>query len=779
MFTLRDYQPPLVCATVEHMNEGGAPCLVSPTGSGKTVMLAEITRLYREWGYQVILAAHRNEIIKQLAASCRKHCNEPVGFYTAKRMTEDRGIMVTMMPTLARRREAVSTFRGRVLLLDECFPAGTLVDGRPIEDVCVGDCVTAWDGRRLQKRKVTGLHRNPAPPLMVRLRTTAGTEITCTAGHPVWADDDWRPAIALEPGMAMMQLTATPTTDAFSQLLRHVRSAGPRHQGMQGAGTEEGMGLLQQRMLLSLPSMEQLYYDGGNQPQARFRQNDCLQSNETRRSQAKGITTLERDWPSAAHSRREWQAGDSGGSVDGSIIGLGNAGYCQNWLCSIAGSEVPDSLQNRRWPYEPQDCRRDRWPLALRDRATGARQKENSFSAVTWLESIEILERTSDRRSHELCPDGFVYNLEVEQDHCYFANGVLVHNCHHIQAKTYQEIIVAMQPAFFAGASATPITPTGAGLGKFGITKLILGPQPKQLMDDGSLCKYKMFGGDDAVVDTEGVATRGGDYKKEEIEERIVKVQGDFLRDLLHFNPKLHPTITVTISVEHAHRIAEEYKAHGISAEVVIGTTSDRDRDYAFERFTAGDLKVIVSVALIDEGLDLPAATCLQLIRPTRSLRLWKQLIGRVLRTDPSNPDKVALIIDHGNCWRNLPLPHEPIDWTLEGKVKFKKARLHLNVDKEVVEKPEKPERALVAQGDRKEMRELSIEDLYEQRIQKRVKAAKKNLYLVEAKHFNPAILWPFANSPEGLTGEQRRRVERCLGLPYGHCGEVPSGQCY
>ena len=617
MFTLRDYQPPLVCATVEHMNEGGAPCLVSPTGSGKTVMLAEITRLYREWGYQVILAAHRNEIIKQLAASCRNHCGESVGFYTAKRMTEDRGIMVTMMPTLARRREAVSTFRGRVLLLDECFPAGTLVDGRPIEDVCVGDCVTAWDGRRLQKRKVTGLHRNPAPPLMVRLRTTAGTEITCTAGHPVWADDDWRPAIALEPGMAMMQLTATPTT------------------------------------------------------------------------------------------------------------------------------------------------------------------KENSFSAVTWLESIEILERASDGRSHELCPDGFVYNLEVEQDHCYFANGVLVHNCHHIQAKTYQEIIVAMQPAFFAGASATPITPTGAGLGKFGITKLILGPQPKQLMDNGSLCKYKMFGGDDAVVDTEGVATRGGDYKKEEIEERIVKVQGDFLRDLLHFNPKLHPTITVTISVEHANRIAEEYKAHGISAEVVIGTTSDRDRDYAFERFTAGDLKVIVSVALIDEGLDLPAATCLQLIRPTRSLRLWKQLIGRVLRTDPTNPDKVALIIDHGNCWRNLPLPHEPIDWTLEGKVKFKKARLHLNVDKEVVEKPEKPERALVAQGDRKEMRELSIEDLYEQRIQKRVKAAKKNLYLVEAKHFNPMILWPFANSPEGLTGEQRRRVERCLGLPYGHCGEVPSGECY
>jgi len=119
MFDLRGYQNSLVRETIAHMNEGGAPCLVSPTGSGKTVMMAEIARLYRSWGYQVVLAAHRNEIIKQLAKSCRSHCNESVGFYTAKRATEDKGIMVTMMPTLARRRDAISTFRGRVLLLDE------------------------------------------------------------------------------------------------------------------------------------------------------------------------------------------------------------------------------------------------------------------------------------------------------------------------------------------------------------------------------------------------------------------------------------------------------------------------------------------------------------------------------------------------------------------------------------------------------------------------------------------------------------------------------------
>jgi len=349
---------------------------------------------------------------------------------------------------------------------------------------------------------------------------------------------------------------------------------------------------------------------------------------------------------------------------------------------------------------------------------------------------------------------------------------LLLDEAHHIQARTYQEIIREIQPVFFAGATATPITPTGEGLGKFGITKLIIGPQPKQLMDEGSMCKYRMFAGD-ATVDTSGVPTRNGDYSAKEIEKRIVEVDGDFLRDLLKFNPELHPTITVTISVQHAHDLAAEYNRRGISAEVVIGTTPDTQREKAFERFRAGELKVIVSVSLIDEGLDLPEATCLQLVRPTRSLRLWKQLIGRVLRTDDNRPDKIALIIDHGNCWQKLPLPHEPIDWTLEGKVKIKKISAVVEDDGEIVEREEEekePEAALVARGNKREMKELSIEEIYNQRIQKRVKAANRNLYLVENKNYTPAILWNFAEAPEGLDAGQRRRVERALGLQMGYC---------
>lgn len=456
----RPFQRPLVHQFVQHMIEGGAPCLVSPTGSGKTVMLAEATRLFRSWNYQVVLAAHRNEIIKQLAKSCSFHCGEPVGFYTADYCTEDRGIIVTMMPTLNLRRDALPLFRGRVFLLDE--------------------------------------------------------------GH-------------------------------------------------------------------------------------------------------------------------------------------------------------------------------------------------------------------------------------------------------HIQAKSNQQVIKTIQPSFFGAASATPITPTGAGLKNFGITKLIKGPQPAELMEDGSLCTYRMFCGK-ALVNTDGVPKQGGDLAAKKLEERILEVEGDFVRDLQLFNPDLKPTLAVTVTVDHARLLAEEYRRHGISAELVIGST--KNRDDIFDRFKAGKLKVIVSVAVVDEGLDLPEATCLQLIRPTRSLRLWKQLIGRVLRVDENNPDKVALIIDHGNCWKYLPLPHKPIEWTLEGKVKFKPDSLTVDRSGLVVKAEERQKRTTVVQGNRRQMHELDIDGLPtpEAIMAKRVKGLKRNLFLVEEKRFNPNILWPWANNPEGLSRDQMKRVELALGLPPGFC---------
>jgi hypothetical protein len=73
---------------------------------------------------------------------------------------------------------------------------------------------------------------------------------------------------------------------------------------------------------------------------------------------------------------------------------------------------------------------------------------------------------------------------------------------------------------------------------------------------------------------------------------------------------------------------------------------------------------VLACCALVDEGLDVPEAGCLQLVRPTKSLRLLRQLQGRVLRPAPGK--ERALLIDHGPSWRELPPPCEEISWSLD-----------------------------------------------------------------------------------------------------------------
>ncbi|MFZ4596338.1 MAG: hypothetical protein ACOYOF_18920, partial [Verrucomicrobiaceae bacterium] len=73
------------------------------------------------------------------------------------------------------------------------------------------------------------------------------------------------------------------------------------------------------------------------------------------------------------------------------------------------------------------------------------------------MESIAFYERGSDPEFERLCPGGAVFNLEVEEHHNYFAEGVLVHNCHHTLADSYLGTLRYFdQNAFVLGVTATP-----------------------------------------------------------------------------------------------------------------------------------------------------------------------------------------------------------------------------------------------------------------------------------------------------------------------------------
>lgn len=94
--------------------------------------------------------------------------------------------------------EGASTQR-QLVIFDECFPAGTLVSGRPIESLQVGDLLDSYDieqGRTV-KCRITGT-MNSTPKGMVRVSLRDGRTFTCTSNHPVWTEEGWMPAIALQ-----------------------------------------------------------------------------------------------------------------------------------------------------------------------------------------------------------------------------------------------------------------------------------------------------------------------------------------------------------------------------------------------------------------------------------------------------------------------------------------------------------------------------------------------------------------------------------------------------
>jgi superfamily II DNA or RNA helicase len=98
-------------------------------------------------------------------------------------------------------------------------------------------------------------------------------------------------------------------------------------------------------------------------------------------------------------------------------------------------------------------------------------------------------------------------------------------------------------------------------------------------------------------------------------------------------------------------------------AEHLDGSTPLEERDRILAQLAAGKIDVVVNCMVLVEGWDEPSVSCLVLARPTKSLGLYRQMIGRSLRTWPGKTD--ALILDHSGATFEHGFVEDPIEWTL------------------------------------------------------------------------------------------------------------------
>jgi superfamily II DNA or RNA helicase len=129
--------------------------------------------------------------------------------------------------------------------------------------------------------------------------------------------------------------------------------------------------------------------------------------------------------------------------------------------------------------------------------------------------------------------------------------------------------------------------------------------------------------------------------------------------------------IVFAVDREHSRSMTEAFVAAGIRAAHVDGSMNRNDRKRAVDAFRAGDIAILSNCELFGEGFDVPNVSYVGLARPTQSLALHLQQVGRALRVLPGKSH--AVIADHaGNAFRHG-LPDDERSWTLEGRKKGKR----------------------------------------------------------------------------------------------------------
>jgi DNA repair protein RadD len=125
------------------------------------------------------------------------------------------------------------------------------------------------------------------------------------------------------------------------------------------------------------------------------------------------------------------------------------------------------------------------------------------------------------------------------------------------------------------------------------------------------------------------------------------------------------PAVAFCVDVAHSIAVAKRFQQHGLRAGHVDGSTGREERRRLIAGLGNGQLDVLTNCGIISEGLDVPVIGAAILLRPTRSLGLHLQQIGRALRPAPGK--NRALILDFAGNVPRLGFPDEPRAWSLSG----------------------------------------------------------------------------------------------------------------
>lgn len=356
--------------------------------------------------------------------------------------------LVVCMPTLTNKYDVLND--GSMLLIDECFVAWTKVDWKNIEDIQVWDYVRSFNHNtnKVEYKKV--LHKFKSKPTSLCKLTTWSKTIVCTPDHPFrnWLD------YTTQKDKDMMLYIISTNNENISRHLYWMLNRVWIYTVSKTRSLQNYMKTLLFSWMLKKICMKNIFWScRKDQQEIRISKDEEKKSYAQSCIKSENENNTKNNVTQATSTMRQLKT--NANTPKNAIISfmMGCRTTCLYWIkkCWL----ISTLLQDRYSQWNINDLNRGRWIKSFYNNKTDARQKETGVFRTERMDNIEVPKQTSDGEFGWMCPGGYVYNIEVEDNNNYFVEDVLVHNCHHLSELKRWEIQMRRWPIVWL--TATPI----------------------------------------------------------------------------------------------------------------------------------------------------------------------------------------------------------------------------------------------------------------------------------------------------------------------------------
>ena len=646
---LYDYQENAVNSLIQA--QGGI--LQSKAGSGKTRMgIATICRM----GKKTLWLTHTNELLNQSYNAAAEFIDKKLlGKITAGKIQIADGITFATVQTLSKADLNALRYEWDMIVVDECFSCDTLIstiDGyKKIKDIDYGDMVLSYNHDTCKAEYKPVIYKFCKGAENVLTVTTEFGKMVLTRNHPVYTQRGYIKAEELTNGDYVLQdmsETCRFTEDEgkqqeqgkkkwirllFDRMFKERRKTSHR---MDGRNEEEGFGT----------------YERTEQNRSIYKAktvNENKQPYEQTRDKGKGIKYIKGTRSQTAYKRWKWnRANRATENVNGCVDGIRN----DSRICNTNKEKTRGLsylLQDRYSNSKQNDSNRDRRKFTLLTKKTRAGQEENRLFKWVRVESVEIQKQTSDGTFSGLCADGNVYNIGIEDNHNYFANDILVHNCHRCsgtvnQATMFSKVLNNLAAPYKYGLSATLHRADGL----IPCTFALLGGVAHSVPDSAVHTMQVRIKRKDtgvkisrACLDTDGtlVYAKLINYLAEHgWRNNIIE------NDIEQLAVTGHSIILLSDRVSHLqalHDMLPEWMQD--EAVILHGKIKKVDREQALEDMSSRKKHILLATyQLAKEGLDVPCLDRLLLATPVKDYAIVVQSVGRIARVCEGKSEPVV-----------------------------------------------------------------------------------------------------------------------------------------